>query len=96
MTEDFSLSIFTIEADLKPLLAFAAKRHEETEAFFRDERLRTKLRSANAGGAPLCDEYSILRFRLANASERACYRERLAARPMGAAAMVFLVDVDPE
>jgi hypothetical protein len=94
MTEEFSLSIFTIEADLKPLLAFAAKKQKDAEAFFRDERMRTKLRSASSGGVPLCDEYSILRIRLANADERARYREKLAARPETNPAAVFLVDVN--
>jgi len=94
MTKEFSLSIFTIEADLKPLLAFAAKKHQDAEAFFRDEKVRTKLRSASSGGTPLCDNHSILRIRLANADERARYRERLAARPTANPAAVFLVDVD--
>jgi hypothetical protein len=33
MSEPLSLSIFTIEADRKPLLAFAAKKHQEAEDF---------------------------------------------------------------
>jgi hypothetical protein len=51
MIEALSLSIFTIEADRKPVLAFAAKKHEEADAFFRDKRLRTKLRSLKTGGS---------------------------------------------
>ena len=66
-----SLSIFTIEADLKPVLAFAAKKHEEADAFFRDERVRSKLKAVSSGGVALCDDYSILRIRLSNADERA-------------------------
>jgi hypothetical protein len=38
MSETLSLSIFTIEADSKPLLAFAAKKHQEAVAFCADER----------------------------------------------------------
>jgi hypothetical protein len=87
-----SLSIFTIEADRKPILAFAAKRYEDAETFFRDERLRTKLRSASLGGRALCDDLSILRIRLANAGERVRYHEKAAAT--GDPAAVFLVDVD--
>jgi hypothetical protein len=78
MNETFSLSIFTIEADRKPLLAFAAKRHQEAEAFLKDERVRTKLKSIVSGGIRLCDDYSILRIRLANSVERARYHERRA------------------
>jgi hypothetical protein len=71
MSEPPSLSIFTIEADRKLILAFAAKRYEEAEAFFKDERVRTKPRSASSGGIPLCDNRTTLRLRLANAVERA-------------------------
>jgi hypothetical protein len=94
MIEPLSLSIFTIEPDRKPVLAFAAKKFEKADPFFRDERVRTKLRSANCGGVPLCDDFTILRIRLANADERARYREKVAARPMANPAAVFLVDVD--
>ena len=51
---DFSLSVFTLEADRKPLLCFAAKKHHEAEEFSADERVRAKLRSVRSGGAPLC------------------------------------------
>jgi hypothetical protein len=59
MSEVLSLSIFTIEADLKPVLAFATKKYHEAEVFFRDERVRSKLRSVSCSGVPLCDDYSI-------------------------------------
>ena len=36
MSETPSLSIFTIEADRKPLFAFAAKKYREAEAFCAD------------------------------------------------------------
>jgi hypothetical protein len=88
--------IFTIEADRKPVLAFAVKKFEEADTFFRDERVRTKLRWASSGSVPLCDDYMILRIRLANADERARYREQAAARPMANPAAVFLLDVDED
>ena len=95
MTEAFSLSIFTIEADRKPILAFAAKKHQEAEAFRADERVLTKLRSVRSGGVPLCDDNSILRVRLATSDERARYHDRTKQRPsMENRAAVFLVDVD--
>jgi hypothetical protein len=43
----------TIEADRKPLFAFAAKKYQEAEAFCADERMLTKLRSVRSGGVPL-------------------------------------------
>ena len=95
MSETLSLSIFTIEADRKPLLAFAAKKHHEAEAFCADERVLTKLRSIRSSGVPLCDDYSILRVRLATSDERARYHDRRKNRPfMENRAAVFLVDVD--
>jgi hypothetical protein len=95
MSETLSLSIFTIEADRKPLLAFAAKKHHEAEAFCADERVLTKLRSARSSGVPLCDDDSLLRVRLATSDERARYHERTKNRPfMENRAAVFLVDVD--
>jgi hypothetical protein len=69
MRETLSLSIFTIEADRKPLLAFAAKKYQEAEAFCEDHRVPTKLRSVTSGGVQLCDDRSILRVRLANPDE---------------------------
>jgi hypothetical protein len=95
MSETLSLSIFTIEADSKPLLAFAAKKYQEAEAFCADERVLTKLRSIKSSGVPLCNEDSILRVRLATSDERARYHDRTKQRPsMEHLAAVFLVDVD--
>ena len=95
MSETLSLSIFTIEADRKPVLAFAARKYQEAEAFCADERVLTKLSSVSSGGVPLCDDYSILHVRLATSDERARYHDRTKNRPsMDSRAAVFLVDVD--
>jgi hypothetical protein len=95
MSARLSLSIFTIEADRKPVLAFAAKKYHEAEAFLTDERVRTKLGSVQSGGIPLCDHYSILRIRLAHPDERTRYHEQTRLRSsVENSAAVFLVDVD--
>jgi hypothetical protein len=95
MSETLSLSIFTIEADRKPLLAFAVRKHQDAEAFRSDERVLAKLRSVKSGGMPLCNDHSILRVRLATSNERARYHERTKNRPStDNRAAVFLVDVD--
>jgi hypothetical protein len=95
MSETLSLSIFTIEADSKPVLAFGAKKYQEAEAFCADERVRTKLTSVSLEGIPLCDDHSILRVRLATSEERARYHDRTKQRSsMESLAAVFLVDVD--
>jgi hypothetical protein len=91
MIEPLSLSIFTIEADRRPILAFPAKKHTDAEAFFRDERVRTKLRLAISGGVALCDELTILGLRLANPVERPRFRGANADSDS-----VFLVDIDSE
>jgi hypothetical protein len=70
VSETLSFSIFTIEADRKALLAFAAKKYQEAEAFCADERVRTKLKSVRSGGIPVCDDYSILRIRLARTTSK--------------------------
>jgi tartrate dehydratase alpha subunit/fumarate hydratase class I-like protein len=95
MSEALSLSIFTIEADHKPLLAFATKKHEDAEAFCADARVLTKLRAAKSGGEPLCDDKSIMRIRLATSEEQARYQDRAKQRAsMENRAAVFLVNVD--
>jgi hypothetical protein len=95
MSGKLSLSIFTIEADRKPILTFAAKKYHDVEAFLTDERVRTKLASVQSGGVPLCDDYSILRIRLAHPDERTRYYEQTSSRSsMGNLAVAFLVDVD--
>src|ERR1700677_796760 len=95
MSEPLSLSIFTIEADRKPLLVFAAKKHQEAENFCADERVLTKLKSLRAAGVPLCDDFSILRVRLAKSDERARYHQQANPRSsLQNLATVFLIDVD--
>jgi hypothetical protein len=51
MNDRFSLSIFTIEVDGKPTIAFEAKRYSEAEAICRDEGLRAKLNLLKSGEA---------------------------------------------
>ena len=93
MSDPLSLSIFTMEADRKAIAVFAAKKHQDAEAFFHDERVRTRLQAANSGGVPLIDDRSILRVRLANAVERVRYQEK-AERSTEKPGLVFLVDID--
>jgi hypothetical protein len=81
MSEALSLSIFTIEADRTPLLAFASRKHQEADDFCGDERVPAKP----------------LRVRLAKADERARYYDQAISRSsMENLSTVFLVDVDDE
>jgi hypothetical protein len=65
MNVPFSLSVFTIEADRKPIMVFAAKKHEDAEVFFKNEKVRAKLHTVTSGGVPVLDDRSILRVRMA-------------------------------
>jgi hypothetical protein len=49
----------------------------------------------NSGGKPLCDDFAILRVRLARADERAIYNEKAAAKSNDSSMlMVYLVEID--
>ena len=92
MNDKLSLSVFTLEADRKPVLAFRCKTHSEAETIGFDERLRTKLSTVKSGGIPLCDDLAILRIRLANPDERDLY-EKAVSRSENVT-IVYLVDLD--
>jgi hypothetical protein len=93
----FSLSIFTIEVDGKPTLAFGAKRYSEADAICRDEQLRTKLGSLGSGDFPLSGENSILDVRLANRDEAALYKQAAAgSQSTDDLLLVYLVELDGE
>ena len=93
MTHRLSLSVFTLEVDSKPVLAFEARLYSEAEAILADERLRTTIYAEKLGGAPLCDDDSILRLRLAHPDEAKRFREA-ASPPTDDLKLVYLVDLD--
>ena len=93
MDNGLSLSIFVIEVDLKPVLAFAAKKNSDATIIFKDERIRAKLRTLHYRGKRLYDDLAILRLRLAQPEEREIYYGK--ARSMETAVrMVYLLEVD--
>ena len=74
-----SLSIFTIEVDGKPTLAFKAKRYSEAEAICQRKQLRTKLSALKSGDFPGSPrETAILDVRLARRKEAALYKQEAA------------------
>jgi hypothetical protein len=79
MNDRLSFSIFTIELDGKPTLAFDAKRYSEAEAICGDEGLRAKLSLLKSGDVPLCGDNAILDVRLAHPDEAALYRQAAGA-----------------
>jgi hypothetical protein len=95
MNSSLSLSVFTIEIDWKPVVAFACRKQTEAEAICADERIRAKLCSERSGGKPLCDDLAILRVRLAHPDERAMYKEQVASQLNDTAlTMTYLVELD--
>jgi hypothetical protein len=92
MRDTPSLSIFTIEIDRQPIVAFACRKHSEAEEICADERVRAKLRLITSGGKPLCDDFSIPRVRLARADERTIYNEQKSND--SSASMVYLIEID--
>jgi hypothetical protein len=91
--DNFSLSVFVVDVDAKPVFAFAAKKYADAEVIYRDERLRNGLRSLKSDGSYLCDDFAILRLRLARSSERATYRDH-AVSTDGGLGIAYLVDLD--
>jgi hypothetical protein len=84
--ENFSLSIFTLEADGKPVLAIAAKTAVQADQFCSDVRVRAVLREAS-----LCEDHSILRIRMARNEERErFYTQREIGSAIGGLHAVYL------
>jgi hypothetical protein len=91
----FSLSVFTIEIDGRPTLAFEAKRHSEADAICADETLRARLRLLKSGDVPLCDDNTILDVRLAHPDEASHYRQVAgASQSTEDIVVVYLVELD--
>ena len=93
MNNELSLSIFTLEADRKPVLALGCKTHSEAETISFDKRLLAKLNNVKSGGVPLCDALAPLRVRLAHRDERKRFYEKSASQS-GNVRIVYLVDLD--
>ena len=95
MNDRFSHSIFTIEVDGKPTLAFEAKRYSEAEAIGGDEGLRARLGLLKSGDVPVCGDNAVLDVRLAHPDEAALYRQAAgASRSTGDLMLVYLVELD--
>jgi hypothetical protein len=90
-----SQSIFTIEVDGRPTVAFASKRYSEAEAICANEGLRARLSLLKSGHAPVCDDNAALRLRLANPDEAAFYWKAAgASQPTDDLMLVYLVELD--
>jgi hypothetical protein len=95
MNNRLSLSIFTIEVDGKPTLAFGVKRYSEAKAICGDEQLLAKLSSLKSGGVPLCGDNAVLNVRLAHPDEAARYKQAVGApESTDDLMLVYLVELD--
>jgi hypothetical protein len=95
MKDRLSLSIFTIEIDGKPTLAFGAKRYSEAEDICRDEALRAKLSLLKSGDVQICGDNALLDVRLAHPDEAAFYRQTAGtSQSTDDLLLVYLVELD--
>jgi hypothetical protein len=95
MSDRLSFSIFTIEVDGKPTLAFGAKRYSEAEAICGDHGLRAKLSLLKSGDVPIYGDNALLDVRLARPDEVAIYRQAAGASQFtNDLILVYLVEAD--
>src|ERR1700732_1226847 len=69
------ISIWTLEVDGRPTLAFEAKMYREANELCHQNWLRVELGLQKLNGVPLCDIDSRLRIRLARPTEMVLYRQ---------------------
>ena len=97
MNDDLSLSVFVLEVDRRPVVAFASRTHAAAEAILEEEQLRARLADVKSGGVPLCDEIAIFRLRLAHPDEKTIYRRRTFGRVDHTGILfAFLIEPDRE
>ena len=95
MSDQHSISVFTIEVDRKPVFAIQSRKYSEAEAVVADENIRHQLSLLRSEGKPLCDDFSIFRVRLANADERALFSKNAPSLLGGNGELaVLLVELD--
>ena len=89
------ISIWTLEVDGRPTLAFEAKRYREANELCHQHWLRVELGLQKLNGVPLCDIDSRLRIRLARPAEMVLYRQAVEANNSSDDTMlVYLIELD--
>jgi hypothetical protein len=95
MTAHLQPSIWTLEIDGKPTLAFEAKKYREANDLCRQEWLRVELSLQKFNDVPLCGADSDLRIRLARPAEMVLYRQAAEANNSSDdSKLVYLIDLD--
>ena len=90
----FVRSIWTLEIDGKPTLAFEAKKYREANEICHQEWLRVELSQQKIKDLPLCRADSDLRIRLARPDEMALYRQAAEANKSSDDKLVYLIELD--
>ena len=78
----FASSIWTLEIDGKPTLAFEAMKYREADEICHQEWLRIELGQRKINNVPLCGADSHLRIRLARPAEILLYRQAAEANKL--------------
>ena len=91
----FALSIWTLEIDGKPTLAFEAMKYREADEICHQEWLRLELGQRKINYVPLCGADSHLRIRLARPAEMDLYRQAAETNKLSDDRLAYLIELDP-
>ena len=94
MTAHLHPSIWTLEVDGKPTLAFEAKKYREANELCHEDWLRVELGLQKLNDVPLCRADSELRIRLAQPAEMILFRQAAEANNSSDDMLVYLIEVD--
>ena len=95
MTAHLHPSIWTLEVDGKPTLAFKAWKYREANELCHEDWLRVELGLQKLNGVPLCRADSDLRIRLARPAETVLYRRTVEANHSSDDSnLVYLIKLD--
>ncbi len=90
-----SLSVFTMDIDGKPILAFEAKNVREASELCKEDWLRADLSVLTSDGIPLCTAAAKLSVRRATESETQVYRDaNREAQSPDDLLLAYLVELD--
>src|SRR5258705_1283257 len=91
----FAPSIWTLEIDGKPTLAFEAMKYREADEICHQEWLRVELGQRKINDVPLCSADSHLRIRLAPPAEMLLYRPAAETNKFSDDGLAYLIELDP-
>lgn len=87
-------SVFAMEIDGRPIVAFEAKNFREAFELCKEDWLRTDLIALTSNGVALCTPTSTLKVRRADELEAQIYREAELQAQTDDLVLAYLVDLD--